>query len=157
MADKLIIGYGNPTRSDDGIGWHAVDALQLRLNDKADFITDHQLLPEMALDLEGYQRVVFIDAAVGEQPGEICFMPLKIDQPTSKTFTHHVHPQDLLALANLHFNSHPEACLITVTGEYFQFSEELSKVVREAIPEVVELTMEFFGGVRNSWKATRRE
>ena len=134
---KLVVGYGNPTRSDDGIGWYAVEALKEVLNGSADFITEHQLLPEMALDFEGYEKVLFIDAAVGKTPGEIKVVPIEYGQPANKTITHHVHPQDLLALAHAHFNAHPEACLITVTGEHFEFGEELSDVVRRAIEGVV--------------------
>ena len=45
----LIIGYGNPLRSDDGFGWHAGRLLaQALAGQEAEVITCHQLTPELA-------------------------------------------------------------------------------------------------------------
>src|SRR5271169_1528567 len=53
----LIIGYGNPLRSDDGFGWHAGRLLAQSLADQdAKIITCHQLTPELAETLSQSSR-----------------------------------------------------------------------------------------------------
>src|SRR5580704_15594719 len=45
----LVIGYGNPLRSDDALGWHASRLLaQALAGQEVDVITCHQLTPELA-------------------------------------------------------------------------------------------------------------
>ena len=63
-AGVLVVGYGNPLRSDDGIGWHAARLLATdpRL-DRARVLTRHQLAPELAEDVSRASLVVLVDAA----------------------------------------------------------------------------------------------
>ena len=63
-AGVLVVGYGNPLRSDDGIGWHAADLLATdpRLAG-AQVLTHHQLAPELAEDISRASLVVLVSAA----------------------------------------------------------------------------------------------
>ena len=67
---NLVVGYGNPLRGDDGLGWHAAAALAAdpRLAD-TDVITRHQLTPELAEDIATARLAVLIDASLGDTPG----------------------------------------------------------------------------------------
>src|SRR5579862_3803538 len=68
----LIVGYGNPLRRDDALGWHASRLLAEALVGKdVEVITCHQLTPELAEPLSRCQRAVFIDADAEGKPGEI--------------------------------------------------------------------------------------
>ncbi len=63
MNRMLNIGYGNSTRDEDGA---AIDAVR-RIADRYPKVhckTVHQLSPELAEDISGYQTVVFLDASV---------------------------------------------------------------------------------------------
>ena len=80
----LIIGYGNPSRRDDGVGLAVINGLRRRLG-KAPFdegddgynelggpvdtLFLQQLMPELAETLAGYDRVWFVDAHLGIYPG----------------------------------------------------------------------------------------
>src|ERR1019366_9269285 len=68
MIPVLIIGYGIPLRSDDGIGWHAAQSL---LNEwpaeEVRVESAQQLLPEMADWISDAHCVVFIDARSEER------------------------------------------------------------------------------------------
>ena len=68
----LIVGYGNPLRSDDGVGWHAAETLAAdpRL-EGAHVLTVHQLPPELAVELGEATLAVLVDARMGEPPGSI--------------------------------------------------------------------------------------
>ena len=72
MKKALIIGFGNPLRSDDGFGWHASRLLAQALTGQdAAVITCHQLTPELAEPLSQCSRAVFIDADAQGNPGDI--------------------------------------------------------------------------------------
>jgi hydrogenase maturation protease len=69
MARVLIVGYGNPLRGDDGLGWHAAEALRAALPE-AEILAVHQLTPELAEDASRAELVIFLDAAETGAPGE---------------------------------------------------------------------------------------
>ncbi|MEP7293735.1 MAG: hydrogenase maturation protease, partial [Chloroflexota bacterium] len=65
----LIIGYGNPLRSDDAIGQRIAEMMEKRLKLEAvQVITAYQLTPELVEPIRDAQLVVFIDARVGQRP-----------------------------------------------------------------------------------------
>ena len=68
----LVVGYGNPLRGDDGVGWRVAERLAAdqRL-DGAAVLQRHQLTPELALDISAVSLVVFIDASRDLPPGSV--------------------------------------------------------------------------------------
>jgi hydrogenase maturation protease len=48
MPGTLIIGYGNPLREDDGVGWQVADQLLKNSEGSIKVLTAHQLTPELA-------------------------------------------------------------------------------------------------------------
>ena len=63
-ASTLVFAWGNPARGDDALGplfAEAIEALQLP---DVECLTDFQLQVEHALDLQGRQRVLFVDASL---------------------------------------------------------------------------------------------
>ncbi len=139
MSKTLVIGYGNPLRSDDGFGWHAARLLAQELSGQdAEVITCHQLTPELAQALSQSSRAVFLDADVDGNPGEIHHRDVLPLAPTSSAFTHSCSPSGLLASAQGLYGRCPQAVIISVTAQSFAFGESLSPVVSAALPEVVE-------------------
>ena len=52
MTQVLIVGYGNPLRCDDGLGWCAAEALSRSLPfPETEIVICHQLAPELADNL----------------------------------------------------------------------------------------------------------
>jgi hydrogenase maturation protease len=137
----LIIGYGNPLRGDDGIGWRVVQAVAEALLDTANVLTVHQLAPELAEPISRARVVVFVDAAVEGEPGEVIYFALDGDagwQPALQPIESHLTtPGALLAIALDLFGRRPPAYIVTVVGESFELSESLSPAVEAAVPEAV--------------------
>jgi hydrogenase maturation protease len=134
----LIIGYGNPLRSDDGFGWHASRLLAEELSGgDAEVITCHQLTPELAERLSQAKRAVFIDADAQGKPGEIHRRAVRPQVAASSSFTHSCTPAGLLASAQRLYGHRPPAVVITVSAQSFAFGDTLSPVVSAALPEVV--------------------
>ncbi len=130
----MIIGYGNPLRGDDGVGWRVVEALVGELPSE-ETLTAHQLTPELADPISQARIVIFVDAAVGELPGQVQSFPMSpaADRPGS----HETTPAGLLALAEELFGLCPPAHMVTITGGSFDLGEELSEPVEAAVPLAV--------------------
>src|SRR5689334_19250278 len=66
----LVIGYGNPLRGDDGVGWVAAQRLAHRVDQEhVATMAVHSLTPELAAALRHAELVIFIDAAEGQPAG----------------------------------------------------------------------------------------
>jgi hydrogenase maturation protease len=128
----LMIGYGNPLRSDDGLGSYL--AQTLRYDGEVMICT--QLTPELAEPISRVERVVFLDAGIGGTPGEITCEKLAI-RPGTGAFTHHVTPALLLAAAQDLYGAAPQAVLITVTGASFDYGCTFSPQIRALLPQIV--------------------
>ncbi len=139
MSQTLIIGYGNPLRSDDGFGWHAGRLVARELvGQDAEVITCHQLTPELAEPLSQCSRAVFIDADAEGDPGDIHCRNVVPQAPASSAFTHSCTPSGLLASAEVLYGLRPPAVVITVSAQSFAFGDSLSPVVSAALPKVVD-------------------
>jgi len=139
LSTVLIIGYGNPLRSDDGFGWHASRLLAgVLAGQDAEVITCHQLTPELAEPLSQSRRAVFIDADARGKPGDIRRRTVRPQVPASSAFTHSCTPSGLLASAEGLYGHRPQAVVITVSTQSFAFGDTLSPAVSAALPEVVD-------------------
>ena len=151
MGQVLIIGYGNPLRSDDGFGWQASRWIARELaGHNAEVITCHQLTPELAEPLSRCSLAVFIDAEAGGEPGDIHCREVRPQVPSSAALAHTSSPAGLLASAAQLYGRCPQAIAITVSAQYFDLGESLSSAVSEALPKVVERVVQFAcpGGLR---------
>jgi hydrogenase maturation protease len=139
-AGVLIVGYGNPLRSDDGIGWHAARLLATdpRL-DGAQILARHQLAPELAADISQASLVVLVDAVSAGDPGSVAVRRIGSPPPTPITWSHHLTPETLAGLAGSLYGAVPPIVLVSVAAESFAESDRLSDPLRRALCEVVEV------------------
>jgi len=130
----LVLGYGNPLRSDDGIGWKAAVLLKQELSSPHVLvIAAQQLAPEMAASVAGCSCVLFLDAAHDGQAGEIRLKPVRRDRKFNLgDFSHDFSPSALLALAFRLFDVEPQAQLLTLSGADFELGERFSPPVEMA-------------------------
>ena len=142
MARVLIVGLGNPLRSDDGLGPRAAEELrQGPLPPGTEVLVQHQLTPDLAETIRHAKMVLFVDAARGEHPGEIHCQPVD-PAGTNGTFTHELTPAAVLALAKQLYGVFPQAVEISIEGASFELGERLSPRVEEKLPALVYLTRE---------------
>jgi hydrogenase maturation protease len=138
MTQTLIVGYGNPLSCDDGVGWHATEALSLNLQSpEIEVILRHQLAPELADNLRNADLVIFIDAAHGGQPGELTCEPLTLQHGTIRS--HQLSPAHLLALAQQLYGATPRAFAVSLCGECFDHGATLSASVEAGLPKLIAL------------------
>ena len=152
MKKLLLIGYGNPDREDDGVAWHILRALIIKLGLPAldsyesefpqvgqiDFAFYLQLTPEMAEEISAYEYVCFLDAHTGSIPEEVRLINVESDFQRSP-FTHHLTPQSLISICKTLYGREPEAALLSVRGYQFLFSRQLSDRTNALVPQAVQL------------------
>lgn len=145
-APVLIIAYGNPLRCDDGVAWHAADALENRLpQSDVEIIRLHQLAPEVADALRDRDLAIFLDAAYADdlkgRAGEIRVYEISGEERGQKApghFTHVYSPARVLELARALYGVDPKALAITFMGQNFRHGESLSPAVAGALPRLIE-------------------
>lgn len=139
----LTIGYGNPLRGDDGVGWHVAQCMALE-NQDADVEIEvcHQLMPELAEPISRADLVIFIDAAADRPPGKIYCEPVEAAPLPPGAMSHHCTPASLLYNVEALYCTFPRAVMLSVGSASFGFTEELSPVAIEAVPLLVERVRE---------------
>jgi hydrogenase maturation protease len=79
MHNTAILCFGNPCRSDDGIGIYVADALKKHFHDRSDIsIFDMGTGAfEVLFKLKGHQRIILVDAVInsGEPEGSLFQLP----------------------------------------------------------------------------------
>lgn len=140
MGQVLVIGYGNPSRGDDGLGWHACRRLRRLLPaERASVMTVHQLTPELAEDVSRFDLVIFIDAAcAGGDPGDRLRHEVDLSAATSDGSGHHCTPEAILAYARALYGRAPLAVTFGIVGQSFDFSMRLTRRVRDAMEGLVQ-------------------
>lgn len=130
MKPFLIVGYGNPLRGDDGVGWRVATQLFEQLGaEQCDVFTMHQLVPEVADELAKHEIAVLIDASADQEPGSVRIRELKAEGENAgegRPLSHHVGPGELLALAASLYGHAPRTFLVTIGAASFGYTETLS-------------------------------
>lgn len=135
----LVLGYGNPLRSDDGLGWRAAECLAEVLEDiDAEIRTLHQLTPELAYPISESALVIFIDASREGEPGELACGQVSA-QLMPVRFSHELSPEAIMALAKHMYGVSPPAYLVSLCGQNFGVGESLSPPVSAQLPRLVSL------------------
>ncbi|HRQ39941.1 MAG TPA: hydrogenase maturation protease [Chloroflexota bacterium] len=145
MTDNktLVVGLGNPILGDDGVGWRVAEAVkELRPSVEVDCLALGGL--SLMERLVGYDRAIIVDAMhTGHgRTGTVTTFPLSDLPDRSAGHTTAVHDLSLptaLTLGRQMGAQLPEE--ITIVGieaeRVYDFSEELSTAVQDAIPVAV--------------------
>ncbi|PKN99596.1 MAG: hypothetical protein CVU42_07755 [Chloroflexi bacterium HGW-Chloroflexi-4] len=153
----LIYGYGNPDRQDDGVAWHVLreimlhydlpvsDELDVDFQDEErqiDYDFQLQLTPEIADDLDHYDRVCFIDAHTGAVPEEIHLEHVTANFQKSP-LTHHLTAASLLAIADTLHQKVPETILVSIRGYEFAFDQSLSAITASLTRQAADIIIKW--------------
>ena len=132
IAPTLIFSWGNPSRGDDAIGPCITDKLVEQQHQKIDVLTDFQLQIEHTLDLQGRDRVLFVDASMSAAtPFE--FFQLSATPDDSYT-SHAMSPQSLLSVyGKLNQGPAPPSFMLSVAADHFELGAPISTPARASL------------------------
>jgi hydrogenase maturation protease len=133
----LIFTWGNPSRGDDALGPAMFDLLEQQLPHGVEVLTDFQLQIEHAIDLEGRERVLFVDASTSAiAPFE--FRPIEPERDASYT-THAMSPQSLLSVyRQVNGSEPPPAWMLSIRGYEFGLGLPMSAQARQNLDAAFE-------------------
>jgi hydrogenase maturation protease len=146
----LIVGLGNPILGDDGVGWKVAERIYLQMpHDPAVVVTCLSLGGISLMEhLIGYDRAILIDAfALDEDLGSIHVMKLT-DMPNYSAFhissAHDTSLQNAIEMGRSLGAYLPEDIMVVgiATRRIYDFSEELSPPVAEAISQAVKIVLD---------------
>ena len=136
-APVVIFAVGNPSRGDDAIGPEIHGQLEKwlekeKLADRFELIEDFQLNIEHALDLQGRDIALFIDA--GENtPAPFDFRQIFRSTVASHS-THALPPESVLQVYyQMEGHEPPPAFLLCVRGESFDLGASLTPSAQDGI------------------------
>ncbi len=152
----VLLACGNPLRQDDGVGWRIAEAVERAFpGARLRIIAVQQWTPELAEEIAGTELAIFVDASATDEAGAIRVRTVSspgFTRPvpqgggqgwgtrTRLVETHQLEPAGLLALAKQVCGHAPvRAFVVTVGAGSFQYSEEISGKVRQAVPRAVRL------------------
>ncbi len=131
-ARVVLLGWGNITRSDDGLGPLLMERARAVGLPHVTLIEDFQLQVEHALDLRGHDLALFVDAGKGT-PAPFSFM--QTAPRPDLTFTSHKQtPEAVLSVYETVLGeAPPPAFVLTVAGEDFSVSASLSPAAAQRL------------------------
>jgi hydrogenase maturation protease len=138
-----LLGLGSILMRDDGVGVHAVKALQERFEapPELDIVDGGTAGLDLLPFLEGRDRVLFVDAVdFGQEPGFIGEL-VNDDIPAffskDKGSLHHLGLTDVLATARLLNIVPEEICLIGIQPQGIEMGLELTEVLQQKLDLLV--------------------
>jgi len=142
FVTTLIIGYGNQSRRDDGVGWFILEQLAALNLPEVELETSQQLEIEASETISRYDAVIFVDAAIPEAP-EAIQRSVVTPNFQSHAVAHYLTPADVLSLCKTLYGREPKAVLFSIRGRDFNFGTTLTPEVEQAARDVVKQIADF--------------
>jgi hydrogenase maturation protease len=144
----VVIGVGNLLQKDEGIGIHAVKALQeMQLPDNVTII-DGGTSPDILACTHSGDKLIIVDAArAGGEPGAIYrFQPDDLVSESGAALSVHElgMPQNL-RLMLLAGNEPSEVVIIGIEPKEIDWGTELTPELEQKIPEIVKVILREIG------------
>lgn len=92
---RVIIGYGNTLRGEDGFGVEVIEKLQNYNLADTKLISAFQLTPELCLELLEAQEIIFVDATYGKNRYSLAS---DITQTSNTNLSHHITPKVIVSI-----------------------------------------------------------
>ena len=146
----IVLGYGNPFRTDDGVGPVGAEAIAQWLEDEGHEVTTwigHQLLPEVVLELEGKDLAIFVDASVEQYPDGFRICEVLPSADLDGLNLHTCTPGWIMHLAMQMNVNVPKMIMITISGANFDFGDSLSKLCLERMNNALESFKKYFAHI----------
>lgn len=121
----LLIGIGNLSRGDDGLGWALLEAVAPFCPPDYSLEYRYQLMLEDAELLSRFDRVLFADASMAPIPDGAA-LERCTPRADAHISTHRADPAALLYLCETLYSHQPEAWLLAMQGFSWELGDHLS-------------------------------
>ncbi|MDQ1337866.1 MAG: hypothetical protein QG617_833 [Campylobacterota bacterium] len=115
---RVIIGYGNELRGEDAFGLDVIKELQKLTLKETKFISAHQLTPEMVLELQEADEIVFIDTCHDEK--NPCTLACSLVEQSSLNLSHHISPKTVIYMLKNLYAKNPNFYIYSMMSGSFE-------------------------------------
>lgn len=143
LDNTLIIGIGNNTRQDDGLGWCYLDNLEADDFNPDNLLYKYQLMVEDAELIAEYKNIFFIDAS--KSHSKEGFLIERIFPAEQVAFsTHAVPPNQILNLCESIYLKKPKAYVIKIDGYKWDIEIGLTEEAQQNLTKALEYFKSIF-------------
>jgi hydrogenase maturation protease len=139
----LLIGIGNDSRGDDGLGWKFVELVEAIGLDFIDHEYRYQLQVEDAALISEYEVVYFVDASYEKMDKGFELRPC-IASDEEQVSSHAQSPGAILKLANNLYLKYPESYILAIGGEGWELQTSLSEAAEKNLVEAASFFAKLF-------------
>ena len=151
----MVFGWGNDARGDDGLGPLLLARVAAAGWPDVTTIEDFQLQIEHALDLDGAEAALFLDAGRGT-PAPFAFAEIAPKRDMTHS-THALAPEAVLDVYARMLGHPPPSFVLCMRGERFELGEGLSAQARERLDTAWTFVQELMAERSvEAWRRTAR-
>ena len=139
MTKKIIIGIGNPILGDDAFGFEIVNLYNDTHMENNDIDCFHvqQLGLELLPYFEDCKLIIFVDASVKIEEGDINVEIIEPGSFIENPVSHFFDPETLLSSTYALYNRHPKTIMVSVGARDFEIREGLTDKIKAKVPEIL--------------------
>jgi len=143
LNDLVILGIGNDSRGDDGLGWAFLDALENNPDIKAQLLHRYQLQPEDADAIAQAKTVVFVDATKDKL--EMGFQwESAMPERRPSVHSHWLPPSAVLGFCNEVFGHCPDAYILSIAGDQWELGQGLGPDAQKRLVAALNFFKEWY-------------
>jgi hydrogenase maturation protease len=136
LDNTLIIGIGNNTRQDDGLGWCFLEKLTKEGFNTENLVFKYQLMVEDADLIANYKTIIFVDACKTELKDGFEIKRLYPAKQVAFS-THEVPPNQVLSLCETIYHKKPKAFVVKIQGYAWDIEIGLSEKAIENLTKSI--------------------
>jgi hydrogenase maturation protease len=142
LKRHLVIGIGNDSRQDDGLGWALLDKIEEKFPGETELVYRYQLNIEDADLIKDADCVLFVDACENQIEQGSAIEPCTPNGEITYT-THALSPAAVLALCNQVYDENPEAYVLSMQGYEWELETGLTDRGRQNLERGFQLYCDF--------------
>jgi len=143
LDKTLIIGIGNNTRQDDGLGWCFIEELEKNGFNEDHLLCKYQMMVEDAEIIAEVDTVIFVDASKAEVKNGMDIYEIEASEQVNFS-THEVPPNQILNLCKTYYHKTPKAYMIAIQGYEWDFKIELSNQAQANLDKALKYFNTYF-------------
>lgn len=127
---RVVIGYGSSIRGEDAFGLDVIKELQNSPLKKTKLISAHQLTPEMVLELQDADEIIFIDSCHDEKNPYA--LACSLSEQSTLNLSHHISPKTIIYMLKNLYAKNPHFYIYSMMSNNFEGITD-NKRYKEAI------------------------
>lgn len=142
LKNHVVIGIGNDSRQDDGLGWALLDKIDKEFREETELVYRYQLNIEDADLIKDAECVLFVDACEDDLNSGSVLEPCTANGEITYT-THALSPSAVLALCQQVYNENPRAFVLKMQGYEWELRSGLTEGGKKNLEEAFKLYRNF--------------